>query len=109
MEYPITLDSINMEKDQEKIRFLFDHGMRIMHYYGERILGHVDQIKQFALDGMYYCEGAERERLANLLCNADLYFDVYDCWNDEIPTYHHRSDQILLFDEWQEMDLLGVL
>ena len=109
MQDLITSYALKGETDKEKKEFLFSHGLRMMHYYGQRILGHADEIRQFALDGMFYCEGAERERLANIYCNVDLGFDVYDCWDDEIPTYFHSTDTILLFDEWQEMDLLGIL
>ncbi len=42
-------------------------GLRVMCYYGDRIVGTPAQIREFAAEGLEYCEGPEADRLCNIL------------------------------------------
>ena len=69
--------------------YLRRHGLRVMRYYRDQVVGTVKQIHDFCVEGIYSTEGCEQERFVNILCNLKagemVLNDDFDPRDDYFP------------------------
>lgn len=81
-------------------------GFRIMHYYGDRILASENEIKEFCAQGIYDCDGCERDHFIELLCQLNSgYFHIYDVDRDECDKYFDFDKPIMTFDYFMNEEI----
>ena len=81
--------------------FMRLHDLVFMDYYRWRILGTRKQVIDFAHEGMFYCEGCERDRLVDIYLEATSGNLICRDWGFDGTDPYEGNRKVVSWDVWQ--------